>query len=651
MFREGTVRGRRYGRTVRGEAALKEKDLADHLLNSPSQGILAVKAAPHRPVYRMHRYYARRPGNVFSMLITQVTKPDSLILDPFAGGGVTLVEGLEAGRRVVAADLNPLAAFIMRAEAGPAPLDALELALERAAVELPALLDDTYATTCPECATSFSADWIEWSHQASCECGHLFALAKAEKLGAGTWSCPSCQSRVRPLLALSNTRTMTCVAGECPACGWDIRKPARSDIELASKLEDVARSGPIASRLPDAKIPDCNMQRESALFKKGYHHFSDLFSPRQKVALIRLEDWILEQPREIQWWLWLAFSATLRSANMMVTRNAAWRGRRPLEWVGTGYWLPAVYLDAHIGLEFQRRLRAIVKGKQDFPASGAPESNPLDVARGDGRWSVICGSSTKLPLPDDSIDAVITDPPYGAYVHYADLSNFWSVWLSQVDGLGNIIDDQDEAVIARKQFPGAKSSGDYHRLLSDVFKECYRVLKPGSLLVFTFHNREPRAWAAMALAVSDAGFQLASGGIAFQEGIAAYRHTARTRRTGSVQGDFLLTFVKLDKESKELDAPIESPLSDAAIIERVRRLLEGAPMTPETLFKEFYLDLLPDLFRLARSLRGSTTQRLGILAESSEVSLFDSHRRNLLERHFTYLDGRWHANATQEAKQ
>ena len=86
-------------------------------------------------------------------------------------------------------------------------------------------------------------------------------------------------------------------------------------------------------------------------------------------------------------------------------------------------------------------------------------------------------SSTFLPLKDESIDVVITDPPYGSYVHYIDLSNFWSVWLPEIKGMGSTIDNEEEAVIARKSFPGSKSVMDYQEILEKCFDECHRVLK------------------------------------------------------------------------------------------------------------------------------------------------------------------------------
>ena len=55
----------------------------------------AVIAQPHTPVYKMHRYFARRPWSVFRALIEHYSDPGSIILDPFCGGGVTVVEGLQ----------------------------------------------------------------------------------------------------------------------------------------------------------------------------------------------------------------------------------------------------------------------------------------------------------------------------------------------------------------------------------------------------------------------------------------------------------------------------------------------------------------------------------------------------------------------------
>ena len=75
-----------------------------------------LKSEPHTPVYKMHKYFARRPQNVFRALAENYTSKGDVILDVFCGGGVTLFEALSVGRKVIANDINPLASFISRME-------------------------------------------------------------------------------------------------------------------------------------------------------------------------------------------------------------------------------------------------------------------------------------------------------------------------------------------------------------------------------------------------------------------------------------------------------------------------------------------------------------------------------------------------------
>lgn len=72
----------------------------------------SVKAKGHTAQYQMHKYFARRPYNVFRNLIEHYTEPDDIVLDCFCGGGVTVFESLVLDRKVIGVDINPLATFI-----------------------------------------------------------------------------------------------------------------------------------------------------------------------------------------------------------------------------------------------------------------------------------------------------------------------------------------------------------------------------------------------------------------------------------------------------------------------------------------------------------------------------------------------------------
>lgn len=112
-----------------------------------------------KPIYQMHKWFARRASCVFRAILLGALKPahsrdgapvdlmeefykdhthdpdtqGKVVLDPFMGGGTTVVEALRLGCRVVGIDLNPVAWFIVKTEVEPVDLAALQEAFERLA--------------------------------------------------------------------------------------------------------------------------------------------------------------------------------------------------------------------------------------------------------------------------------------------------------------------------------------------------------------------------------------------------------------------------------------------------------------------------------------------------------------------------------------
>ena len=73
-----------------------------------------VIAEGHTAPYKIHKYFARRPWNVFEQLVQNFSKENEIVLDPFCGGGVTVYESIRKGRKVIGCDLNPLSIFVVR---------------------------------------------------------------------------------------------------------------------------------------------------------------------------------------------------------------------------------------------------------------------------------------------------------------------------------------------------------------------------------------------------------------------------------------------------------------------------------------------------------------------------------------------------------
>ncbi|MBY5746153.1 DUF1156 domain-containing protein [Rhizobium leguminosarum] len=122
-------------------------------------------------------------------------------------------------------------------------------------------------------------------------------------------------------------------------------------------------------------------------------------------------------------------------------------------------------------------------------------------------------------IKDGSVDAVVMDPPYGANVMYAELSDFFYVWLKRTAGLvapelftRRLTDKQSEAVANTAQFKGSHKAAellanrDYQEKMAAIFAESRRVLKPNGIMTVMFTHKETNAWDALTKGLIEAGF-------------------------------------------------------------------------------------------------------------------------------------------------
>lgn len=125
---------------------------------------------------------------------------------------------------------------------------------------------------------------------------------------------------------------------------------------------------------------------------------------------------------------------------------------------------------------------------------------------GDHRFLLMQGSSTHLDLPTNSIDYIVTDPPYFDSVQYSDLAAFFRVWLQVlIPDTARWTYDMSQSAVD----PQANGSGQYTSALSGIFAECNRVLKPElGRLIFTYHHWNPKGWAALTKALKAGNFHL-----------------------------------------------------------------------------------------------------------------------------------------------
>lgn len=121
---------------------------------------------------------------------------------------------------------------------------------------------------------------------------------------------------------------------------------------------------------------------------------------------------------------------------------------------------------------------------------------------------ILNGDGAKLPIPDKSVDAVITDPPYFDFVHYSELSDFFYAWLAPVlRGEYEYFTPPDSSHTSEVQ---DQHPAKFASKLAHVFSECRRVLKDDGILSFSFHHSRAEGWMSIYEAITVAGFQVAA---------------------------------------------------------------------------------------------------------------------------------------------
>jgi adenine-specific DNA methylase len=136
---------------------------------------------------------------------------------------------------------------------------------------------------------------------------------------------------------------------------------------------------------------------------------------------------------------------------------------------------------------------------------------------------VYCGTASNIPAKDKSIPCIVIDPPYAENVMYAEVSDFFYVWLKRL--LGDVFPDafkslltekEDEAVANPARFKGRGKSSkklaqeDYKTKMEACFREMHRILQDDGTMTVMFTHRTAEAWSSLATALMNADFTFIS---------------------------------------------------------------------------------------------------------------------------------------------
>ncbi|WP_138007005.1 DUF1156 domain-containing protein [Halalkalirubrum salinum] len=156
----------------------------------------------------LERVDMSNPESLWELYPKDVRIEDKKILDPFMGGGTSLVEASRFGAEVVGNDLNPVAWFVTKKEleAGQTNVEELEKAFEQVKENVAGEITQYYKTPCPNGDHEADVMYNFWVRELDCvSCGHTVPLFKDYRVGKGRYGdnkgtysvfCPDCESVV-----------------------------------------------------------------------------------------------------------------------------------------------------------------------------------------------------------------------------------------------------------------------------------------------------------------------------------------------------------------------------------------------------------------------------------------------------------------------
>jgi putative DNA methylase len=552
----------------------------------------------HRPIYHVHKWWAKRLGSVFRGILLGSVLPeqadlgaefyrthdygDLAVLDPFMGSGTTIGEAHKLGMTALGRDINPVAVEAVRTALGPVDRTRLRQAFTSLSETVGRRIRDLYKSTDSH-RRPCDVLYYFWVMQVSCpECEKAVDLfpsfvvahnARPDRKPAVQIVCPNCGDIFPRVRQDENVACRTCLQAfdakrgaargaraTCPHCAamFSILKavgkrktrpdfrlygklvltrggdkeylPAtRSDHEAyqesSRRLREALGNGSIT--LPDLALEHGHNTRQAMSY--GFTNWRDFFNDRHLLALGWLHAAIAGVPdREARGALLTLFSGVLEFSNLFASYKGEGTGavrhmfshhilkpeRTPIE---ANPWGTAKSSGAFCNLFRSRLLRAIdyrdapteINGRagsprvcsEPFTGEVSPDWPPPGPLRHREIY-LSCGDSTATGLPAQSVDLVITDPPFFDNVHYSELADFFFAW--QRLNPGNV-----HAALATTRHTSEVQDANAEHFaakLQAVFRECSRVLKDDGLLVFSYHHSRDEGWQSLAEAVLGAGF-------------------------------------------------------------------------------------------------------------------------------------------------
>lgn len=597
-----------------------------------------IEGNAKRPVYTLHKWWARRLSSVVRALIISIVLPDNsseedfwkayygacdlsefTVLDTFMGGGTCLVEAKKMQAKVIGVDIDPLACFITKKEVEDYDQFHINQEYTKILNNVEKELKQYYTTKVGD--NYYEVVNFFWVYQINCKnCNEIlfshphYYLAKDKRnifvfckhcgkveelpINRKRFVCKSCEKTTDIYKGSFKKGIMTCTkCGSSTAAASNVQginslklfaleyinngercyKEADSyDMSLYLKAQKELLQVSEYSIIPRDEIP-INKSGETRPQSHGYLLYKDLFNARQLLSLSILLDNIMKiEKSDLREWFLLAFSDCLASNNMLCCYAYEYKKLTPLFGIHS-YTVPSRAVENNVlGTNslgrgsFKKTFRKMIKGKEycrkPYEIKLNDKKDRIKIHTGEqivdhvytsaeeyyrcnGKSLILNQTSENLcNIRDDSIDIILTDPPYYDNLAYSELSSFYYVWLK------NYIDFEHDNVVDKSIFVAndkSKGSEQYIQQLTRVFQQCYQKLKNNGIVVFSFHHNKIDAWISLAKSIKNSGFIVSNVLPIRSEGNSAYHSSEE-----SIKWDSIIVLRKKSVDTLTKDIPL-----------------------------------------------------------------------------------------------
>jgi len=494
-----------------------------------------VSEGKYDPIYKYHPYPTKVPHKAIMRYILHYTQPGDIVFDGFCGTGMTGVAAHLCGdrdavtslgyqvtkdgailreeidenevkawvpfskigvRKAVLNDLSPAGTFVTYNYNTPINISSFERTASRILKEIEDECSWMYTTKHSD-GRDGTINYTVWSDVFVCqECSRevVFWDSAVEKQAGKVkdeFPCPHCNtSLTKRCLDRAWTTVFDPITNQTQKQAKQV--PVLINYSTGSsrheKIPDQQDQDTL-KKLEDLKVPFWFPSERMILGKEtrrndpaGLTHIHHFYSKRNLYALAKLKS--LSPSAK--------FNLLITKVSFQITKLYRFTYQSGVWGAGGGPLSGTLYVPSLIKeLNIIKQIRDALKQRRAI-------THPANC----GDFVGSTQSSSCLPsIPDNSLNYIFIDPPFGANLYYSELAFLWETWLRV------LTNNKEEAIENDVQ---GKGLDDYRHLMYKCFAEAYRVLKPGRWMTVEFSNTNASVWNSIQSALLEAGFLVAN---------------------------------------------------------------------------------------------------------------------------------------------